>query len=658
MAATFVLKLGGLDLSSYLRVNPDDPNPVDPYSPFFVEPAFSETPFSDGQVLISTTVLNREQLFPLFLRDATGTKDALHALIRSINNAMAVRPLMLEWRDDGASASTFFDVSFARFEPNFNFRRSVHGYGAGVLHVFTTGYGHTGTTRVSATAAGTGIFLSVPIASVAGDAPALLDTTIVSGAVLPSLGRIVAVAPITNPSYTPRIPAASLTDLQTGATLTGASGADGSQMMQLPVSPTGGASGVACKVPLPNPTIAGGDNRILAVVQSGIDAGVGMYALDPYGNSMGGTAVASMSNMWGLVDLGVCRLPTVGFPTQPKISIVAGALWASGAAGPKILASPGGLQINEVFCLPDKNLALVLERYTGGTYLSKDGFVGFGAIDGMNDSVGNPWSDAYNNLGTGVLFETNSAGGGPGVTLSVSFASQVDSAHLAGILTDSMLIAAHQFFVPGGDVRLVKESATGAYVQARLNLDTKSLDLAVATNTTLNLLASVALPSTNAAGRARLSLQVQGGAALVNLSRDDGGPLAVGAAGASSAFASLGASSAAVAGAGMPGLTISAGAGTGDPPAVSSWEVDSIANSNLQAFDSYRIDGVNFDSYRTSSAGVFAGQKLVGQQRGAFPKMTPSTTSVAIIAAPFDQGVANDLISAKVSVRERFTYGI
>ena len=90
-------------------MNPDDK--LDPYSGHFVEPAFSDTPFSDGQVLISTTVTNREQMFPLYLRDVTRTKPALHALIESINNVIAQRPLVLEWRDDSAASSTFFNVS-------------------------------------------------------------------------------------------------------------------------------------------------------------------------------------------------------------------------------------------------------------------------------------------------------------------------------------------------------------------------------------------------------------------------------------------------------------------------------------------------------------------------------------------------------------------
>lgn len=659
MAATFIVKLGGLDLSQYCRMNPDDK--LDPYSAHFVEPAFADTPFSDGQVLISTTVNNREQMFPMFLRDTTTLKDALHALIQSINNAAAVKPLVLEWRDAGASASTFYDVAFARFEPDFNFRRSTHGYGAGVLHVYTTGYGHTGTTRVTATAAGTGIFLSVPIASVAGDAPALLDTTIVSGAVVPSLGRIVALAPITNPSYAALIPAASLTDLQAGASLTGASGAQGSQYLALPVSPTGGASGIACKVPLPNPTIAGGDNRILAVVKAGIDAGVAINALDPYGNAMGATSVASMSQGWGLVDLGVCRLPTVGFPTLPKISILAGALWASGASGPLILASPAGLALNEILCLPDKNMTLLYERGVAGPgAFSKDSFAGGAALVGQNDSLGNPWTGGQNGKNAGQLLQE--AGGLVYNNLAPTSAMTSDAARLANILTDSMTISAKpQFwgYASAGEVRLVKESASGVYVQARMRGDSAAgfLDISAATNTTLNLLASTSLTTIVSGAKYRFSLKLQGGAALLQLTKDDGG--AVFPNNASSAFASLGASSAAVSGAGAPALAITNTPGQNSvAPYVYSWEVDPLpAASTLAPYDSYRIDGVNSDSYRVATSGVFAGAKLVSSQKGAFAKMVPSTVSLAVVCAPVDQGVANDIISAAVSVKERFSYG-
>lgn len=662
MAATFVFKLGGLDLSSYLRVNPDDK--MDPEGQPWVEPAFSETPFSDGQVLISTTVMNREQLWPLYLVDPTRLKDQLHALIRTINNAASVHPLVLEWRDSGASNSTFFDVSFVRFEPDFNFRRGVHGYAAGTLHVWTNGYGHTGTTRVTATAAGTGIFLSVPIGSVAGDAPALMVSQITDGGVVPSIGRIIAVAPITNPSYTPRILAAALTDAQPGATLIGASGADGSQYLALPVSPVAGASGVACKVPLPNPTIAGGDNRILAVVRSGISGGVAIYAVDPYGNAMGGTAVASMSQAWGLVDLGVCRLPTVGYPTQPKISIIAGGM---NAQIPNIIATPGGLALNEVFCLPDKNLTLILERAqaaAGASVLSRDSFAGaYVPLNGRNDSLGNPWSEAWNNVNAaspGQLLELN---GALGINAPSGAPSAMDSSHLAGLLTDTMVLNIKPYFAApgsGAEVRLVKETASGVYVQARLSnkITTYALDLAAATNATLNTLGSLALATLSLGPLYRFSMQVQGPGAFVNLSRDDGSPVFIPG---SAAYASVGiASNAALAGAGVPAVALAGygGYGINSPVPAYAWEVDTIPlGSGMAPYDTYTIDGVTPDSFRTSSAGVFGGQKLVSQQRGAFPKMSPSTTSVAVIAAAFDQGTANDFISAVISVRERYTYG-
>lgn len=676
MAATFIFTLGGLDLSSYLRVNPDDR--MDPEGQPWVQPAFSETPFSDGQVLISTTVMNREQMWPLYLVDPTRLKDQLHALIRTINNAASQHPLLLEWRDSGASTSTFFDVSFVRLEPDFNFRRSVHGYAAGVLHVWTNGYGHTGTTRVTATAAGTGIFLSVPIGSVAGDAPALMVTQVTDGGVVPSIGRIIAVAPISNPSYTPRIGAASLTDLQVGATVIGASGADGSQYLALPVAPTGGASGIACKVPLPNPTIAGGDNRILAVVRSGIDSGVAVNAVDPYGNAMGATAVASMSNSWGVIDLGVCRLPTVGYPTQPKISLLAGAVWASGGAGPVILASPAGLALNEIFCLPDKNLTLLFEQT--GSIMSKDSFPGLTALAGLNDLLGQPWDAAYNNAhqGSGAgpgggfatgagLFEVAGVlqAGGFAAGFQSGTLALIDADHITPILSDSMLIAGKVSFGSPGvgmeEVRLFKDVKAGQFVQARLAAS-GFLSLESATGGFAgNVLGSIAIATLAAGAKYVISLSVQGNAAIVNLAKDDGGPVFLRVAPSHVTQASVGVvSDPGVAGAGAPAVAMavpSSGLLVGAKTLFSAWSVVALAATSLLPYDTYTVDGVTPDSYRTSSAGVFGGQKLTSVQRGAFPKMAPSTTSVAVIAAAFDQGVANDTISAVISVRERYVYG-
>lgn len=668
MAATFIFKLGTLDLSSFVRVNPDDN--MDPYGQPWLQPAFTETPFADGQPLISTTVSNREQMWPLYLKESTRLKDDLHKLIQSIQVAAGQKPLLVEWRDDGATKSTFYDVVFLRFEPDFNFRRSQHGYGAGVLHIWVSGYAHSGTLRITGTAAGTGVFLSVPVASLGGDSPALLDSTITAGANLPSLGRIVGLAPISHPSYIALIPAASLTSPQPGASLFGASGAQGSQCLAMPVSPTGGASGVACKVPLANPTIMGGDNRVLAVVRSGITGGIGVLARDPYGNTMGGTAIASSTD-WALIDLGVCRLPTVGFPTRPEISLQAGGIWASGAAGPAVFSSPA-FQLNEVICLPDKNLTLALESNGGGTAISQDGFPGnIVPLPGNADALGHTWAPAFNHAHAGDLADGAFATGRglieynhrlwPGRQRAT--VALIDADHLADVASDSMRITAKTLFSAPAlgmeEIRLFKDVKPSQFVQARLAAS-GFLALEAATGGAAgNRLASVAIATISANLEYRLGLQVQGPQAFVTLSRDDGGPVF---APGSAAAASIGvASNAAVAGRGVPAVamvvasTVAPEAGPAESR-VSSWEVTSIPSSNLLAYDSYRFDGPDADAYRTSSAGVFAGQKLTAGQRGAFPKAAPSTSSIAIICAPFDQGAANDQVSAVVSARERFFY--
>src|SRR5437588_12251254 len=70
MAATFRFRLGTLDLSAYVRVNPDDK--LDPQGVPWIEPAFTESPFTEGQPLLSTTVHNRELQIPIYAKAAVG----------------------------------------------------------------------------------------------------------------------------------------------------------------------------------------------------------------------------------------------------------------------------------------------------------------------------------------------------------------------------------------------------------------------------------------------------------------------------------------------------------------------------------------------------------------------------------------------------------
>jgi hypothetical protein len=231
---------------------------------------------------------------------------------------------------------------------------------------------------------------------------------------------------------------------------------------------------------------------------------------------------------------------------------------------------------------------------------------------------------------------------------------------------DSILISGKVAFASPAigmeEARLFKDVRASQFVQARLAAS-GFLALEAATGAALgNTLASVAIPTLSAGAKYRLGLQVQGPGAFVTLSVDAGGPVF---APGSMAQASIGvASNAALAGAGLPavGMMVPSGAIGGTPAVTSfySWEVDTLplpgGITAVLPYDQYTLSGNSVDSYRTSSAGVFAGQKLVSQQKGTWPKMVPSTVSLAVVCAPVDQGVANDLISAVVAVRERYTY--
>jgi len=167
-------------------------------------------------------------------------KDGLHAIVRDINNEIryAARPLRVEWRDQDASDSTFYDVEFARFDPNFKMRPSAQKWLAGTLRVWCKPYGHTATYRVVGTSgAATSQVGTYPVPSMAGDVDALLMVTAGASrgaANTPPLYTVVSVLP--TPDWVPWWPAASLV---AGGSLAGASGFIGSQARVHSIPPTG-----------------------------------------------------------------------------------------------------------------------------------------------------------------------------------------------------------------------------------------------------------------------------------------------------------------------------------------------------------------------------------------------------------------------------------
>lgn len=658
MSANFTFRLGSLDLAPYMRVNPDDG--LDLYGAGeWIEPALADTPFGDGQLLTSVDVRSRPMVVPLFLRGDDHSKDQLHDLMARIEVELAQPGLMVEWQDAGASEPTFYDVTFGRFEPGFNHRRHEHGYSAGTLRLWTGGYGHTATTRVLATAQGSGMVTVVTIpSSVQGDAPALLRTLVTVGTHIPSYGRLLAVAPLAHPSYAPLIPAARFTDLMGGAALIGASGAQGSQYLGLPVNPTGRASGIGCKVPLPNPSISGGENRVFLVARTGLGRGVAIEAIDPFGNRLGPTAACSSLD-WSVIDLGVARIPTQGLPTVPKITLLAGGIVASGhSPSVPLIASPG-LQINQAVVLPNRELLTVLDRTSArGSLISRDYGKGQGALAGSRDDFHNAWALGWNKATSpAVLLRT-----GRHTILSPATLGNISSARVDLPPQDRMIVVGRPLFAyppPGASTAwwLRKDLATGAYVQAELCMasalafPTGHLAIHTATNGVESLLASVAVGNLCPYAPYKLELAVDGPECTARLSAQ----FPITAAGATTNQAAVAAASnAAVSGNGQPVMAIRSGglhAGAG----FYGWETHLPGSSPLARFDTVTLDG-EFNTAHRQGSGSAERYAPLPDTRGAFPRVSPSAPAVAVLNAPLDQGPANETSTVELRMRERFHF--
>lgn len=227
-----VLKLDTFDFSVYVRLQPDekfDPgqNPI--------EPRFAEAAAGEGQPLIAFDEPNKVLSWPVHLTpfksaSYADTEDGLNDLVVDVNGACRIAK-RVEWRMDGATNSTFWDVQAAVFKPDFSYFKTRQFWLSGILTVYAKTYGDTGTLRAppgGGTAAGTGIAVAANLGALEGDVPAQIRAIITTGSQVIDSGRIVGVSVIPS-SYTWDVPLASI--LVAGATFYGASGAVGSQML-------------------------------------------------------------------------------------------------------------------------------------------------------------------------------------------------------------------------------------------------------------------------------------------------------------------------------------------------------------------------------------------------------------------------------------------
>lgn len=376
--AAYILKLGSLDLSDYVRIDEQ----VMPYDGDAPEPQFVRSPLRDGGRLSAVDLDLEERAFPLFLSgpDAQVAHDLQVKLTAEL---LKVPALLLEWHLGGVQQSTFYDVEFGRFEPEFEMRRSQAGWHAGTLRLFTQPYGHFNTTRLIATAQATNNHvIDAPIASgvLAKDVPAVMQA-VVTSATGPRTSTL-AVAALPHPSYLAQFAAPSFVEVMAGATQrTGFSGAANDTALSVPVYNAGATTIPLFVAQLPIASVYGGRNRCIGFFRKQITKEVYVSAKDHFGNAIGATQVvpSSMAQFFAL-DLGVLSIPDP-HPAGPpihKLRIYGGVAASSGFA-----ASPG-FHISDVVVLPEDSTVLFNDTAVGTGWR-------FWNVDGI---INRPWLSA------------------------------------------------------------------------------------------------------------------------------------------------------------------------------------------------------------------------------------------------------------------------
>lgn len=305
------LKIGALDLSAYVRVSPGEG-----YSPSgdgtWAEPSFNSSPFSDGEQLAGVAARNRQLTIPLYLGESD--KDSLHALVAQINRTLAQSGSTVEWADEGATHSTYYNLVYGRFEPDFNYRRGQQNYGGGVVRLWVSPYGTTAT--YVAWLASQGAKSAIPMwgaSPLAGDADAQAQYRIqAGGSAANTLGRIVGLAPLPHPSYRAVFNATEI--VRPGGFWVLGSAPNlplGSAM----VSQTGYSDPWDIPIPaqlgLPIPSVFVGRSRVLAYARCWDFVGRKMAIRDPSGKLLGPAAeVRAAAPDWELVDLGILSVPS------------------------------------------------------------------------------------------------------------------------------------------------------------------------------------------------------------------------------------------------------------------------------------------------------------------------------------------------------------
>lgn len=298
----------------------------------------------------------------------SGNKDQLHKLLVDTNRRLA-NAVQVEWRDDGATKSTFFDVLFARFDPDYNYRRAQVNYLSGVLRIWVKPYGHTGTYRLVGSRAGNASFgfpMFLGASGIQGDVPArvkieMSTATLAAGSPRSSHGSLHGFSVMATWAHG-FIPAASLyaaagVPVPFLATLRGATHAIGSQSISWATDGTTAELEMGGLFTSPQTAssilVPPGRHHIIAVVRTIgtnaiANAGTIAFVAENYaGEQLGPTQCLQASMHWTPLDVGIYTSVATNSAQWHGFNISAGKTTVSGASW--------GWECCGVFILPENN---------------------------------------------------------------------------------------------------------------------------------------------------------------------------------------------------------------------------------------------------------------------------------------------------------------
>lgn len=680
-------KVGSLDLSSFLRVNPDEK--MDLGQGDMAEPAWSDSPFYEGQTLTSVQLKNKELHVPLFLHPPTPpyTQDPLNQLVQQINQALRpVQDLGLtvyaSWTNAQASKPTFFTIQYGRFEPDFNFRITEKGWLAGVLHLWVLPYAHTATERVvstySAPANQSGMLIQASAmtanaagGTIVGDVPPHWDLRINTGTAIGDDGRVGIISALPQASYTPIIPVGSFYGLSPVASVQGASGAWASQLLAMDTAAAAGASGVRSyfSFALAPASVYAGDNRVLGLVRARFTP-FGLRAFDQSGNALGPTVIASALDGWQLVDYGVVRIPPWSATFAISVQAYGGIDYsASGMIAPRRAAPAWAKEHGPIFVLP--NDSTILDLDWNSPVVAMDGFDAASAAISIpntggasysvigQDMLGNSWisyqGTRVNYNGTSGLVFSGGAGN-TGFTAFVGTGIAANNFEGEVVFTIPSSFANLTALVEVGMADL-SNTPVQCFIQCLGNaVPAAYFNLWGVNNAGAFVKASVGIPSF-LPGQYHLRY-VKNASTLYGFI---GGPSGAfpGSASGVPMLASVGGIAAVPTGPMIGGISFSTGSSAGATIVIESYRARLIASSGYQQQDILHLYQPLLQNTRMNPSGVDV-VDLQARQRGpmqAIQLPVPSLGAGLFIAEfPWDQGAANDALAVDVRVRERFTY--